>query len=231
MGDSDDASRDSGRDLGHDGATTGRDKSGDTSPARQPHAAADDLLAVVGVEHDVLLAPVAVGPPVDDGHPRRRQLTHLNKRPIARPVPATSSNICLTGTPAASRLARNAAPKCSESSSSVTAPPSWTTLQYHRAYRPAGVFGNTATVDLPHRQVMLTQRYALAESFIGLYKTELIRRRGPLRNLGHVEFATLEYVDWFDHQRLHGEIGMIPPAEHEANHYRQPNPTEMAESR
>jgi putative transposase len=71
---------------------------------------------------------------------------------------------------------------------------------------------------------------ALAESFIGLYKTELIRRRGPWRNLDHVEFATLEYIDWFNHQRLHGEIGMIPPAEVEANHYRQQNSAEMAES-
>jgi putative transposase len=71
---------------------------------------------------------------------------------------------------------------------------------------------------------------ALAESFIGLYKTELIRRRGPWRNLDHVEFATLEYVDWFNHQRLHGEIGMIPPAEAEANRHRQPNPAAMAGS-
>jgi putative transposase len=62
---------------------------------------------------------------------------------------------------------------------------------------------------------------ALAESFNGLFKTELIRRRGPWRGLDDVEFATLEWVDWFNHRRLHGEIGMIPPAEHEAHHYRQ----------
>lgn len=62
---------------------------------------------------------------------------------------------------------------------------------------------------------------ALAESFNGLYKTELIRRRGPWRGLDDVEFATLEYIDWFNHRRLHGEIGMIPPAEFEATHYRQ----------
>jgi putative transposase len=60
---------------------------------------------------------------------------------------------------------------------------------------------------------------ALAESFNGLYKTELIRRRGPWRGVDDVEFATLEWVDWFNHRRLHGEIGMIPPAELEATYY------------
>jgi putative transposase len=62
---------------------------------------------------------------------------------------------------------------------------------------------------------------ALAESFNGLYKTELIRRRGPWRGLDDVEFATLEYIDWFNHRRLHGEIGMVPPADFEQAHYRQ----------
>ncbi len=59
---------------------------------------------------------------------------------------------------------------------------------------------------------------ALAESQIGLYKTELIRRRGPWRSIDDVEIATLEWVDWFNHRRLHGEIGMIPPAELETAH-------------
>jgi len=65
---------------------------------------------------------------------------------------------------------------------------------------------------------------AMAESTIGLYKTELIRRRGPWRGLDDVEFATLEYIDWFNHQRLHGELGLVPPAEFEATHYRQTSP-------
>ena len=56
---------------------------------------------------------------------------------------------------------------------------------------------------------------ALAESFHGLYKTELIRHQGPWRGLEDVEFATLEYVDWFNHRRLHTELGMVPPAEYE----------------
>ncbi len=58
--------------------------------------------------------------------------------------------------------------------------------------------------------------HALAESFNGLYKAELIRHRGPWRGLDDVEYATLEYVDWFNHRRLHGELGMRPPAEFEA---------------
>lgn len=60
---------------------------------------------------------------------------------------------------------------------------------------------------------------ALAESTIGLFKTELIRRRGPWRNLDHVELATLEWIDWWNHRRLHSEIGDVPPAEREAAHY------------
>jgi putative transposase len=59
---------------------------------------------------------------------------------------------------------------------------------------------------------------ALAESFHGLYKAELIRHDGPWRGLDDVEFATLEYVDWFNHRRLHGELGMRPPAEFEARY-------------
>lgn len=62
---------------------------------------------------------------------------------------------------------------------------------------------------------------AMAESTIGLFKNELIRRKGPWRTLDDVEIATLEYVDWFNNRRLHSELGDIPPAEHEANHYRQ----------
>ncbi len=62
---------------------------------------------------------------------------------------------------------------------------------------------------------------ALAESVIGLYKTEVIRRRGPWRSLEAVEFATLEWVDWFNMRRLLGPIGDVPPAEFEAKYYEQ----------
>ena len=62
---------------------------------------------------------------------------------------------------------------------------------------------------------------ALAESIIGLYKTEVIRRKGPWRHLESVEFATLEWVDWFNHRRLLAPIGDVPPAEYEARYYEQ----------
>jgi putative transposase len=62
---------------------------------------------------------------------------------------------------------------------------------------------------------------ALAETIIGLYKTELIRRRGPWKGLDEVEYATLEWVDWFNHRRLLEPIGHIPPAEFEAAHHQR----------
>jgi putative transposase len=69
---------------------------------------------------------------------------------------------------------------------------------------------------------------ALAESFNGLYKWELIYRQGPWRGLDDVEFATMTYVDWFNHQRLHGTITddatYTTPAELEAAYYRHATP-------
>jgi putative transposase len=60
---------------------------------------------------------------------------------------------------------------------------------------------------------------ALAETVIGLYKTEVIRRRGPWSSPAAVEYATLEWVDWFNHRRLLEPIGNVPPAEAEALYY------------
>ena len=62
---------------------------------------------------------------------------------------------------------------------------------------------------------------ALAESIIGLFKTEVIRLKGPWRHLDAVEFATLDWVDWFNHRRLLEPIGYLPPAEYEARYYEQ----------
>jgi len=62
---------------------------------------------------------------------------------------------------------------------------------------------------------------ALAESVIGLFKTELIRRRGPWRTVEHVEAATLDWVDWFNRHRLIEVNGDLPPTELEQAHYRQ----------
>ena len=62
---------------------------------------------------------------------------------------------------------------------------------------------------------------ALAETINGLYKAELIHRRGPWKSRESVELATLEWVSWFNHHRLMEPLGYIPPAEAEANYYRQ----------
>jgi transposase InsO family protein len=59
---------------------------------------------------------------------------------------------------------------------------------------------------------------ALAETIIGLFKTEVIQRKGPWRTLAAVEFATLTWVDWFNHRRLLEPIGYVPPAEYEASY-------------
>ena len=66
---------------------------------------------------------------------------------------------------------------------------------------------------------------ALAETIIGLYKTELVRQRGPWRGLDEVEYATLEWVDWFNHRRLLEPIGYVPPAEFEAAFLEQEDPS------
>jgi transposase InsO family protein len=69
---------------------------------------------------------------------------------------------------------------------------------------------------------------AMAETIIGLYKTELIRQRGPWRNIDDVEFATLTWVDWFNNRRLFQPIGDVPPAELEVAYYRQQEESAMA---
>ena len=62
---------------------------------------------------------------------------------------------------------------------------------------------------------------ALAETVVGLFKTEVIRQRGPWKNVEDVEYATLAWVDWFNHRRLLEPIGDIPPVERETEYYRQ----------
>jgi putative transposase len=65
---------------------------------------------------------------------------------------------------------------------------------------------------------------ALMESTIGLYKTELIKPRGPWRSLADVELATAEWIDWYNNHRLHSAIEYVPPAEYETMYYAQPQP-------
>jgi putative transposase len=62
---------------------------------------------------------------------------------------------------------------------------------------------------------------AMAETIIGLFKTEVIWARGPWRGIENVEYATLEWLDWFNHRRLLEPIGHVPPAEFEETYYRQ----------
>ena len=61
---------------------------------------------------------------------------------------------------------------------------------------------------------------ALAEAFNSLFKAELVRNKGPWKNIDDLEIAVAEYIDWFNHRRLHGEIGLIPPTELEETYYR-----------
>ena len=69
---------------------------------------------------------------------------------------------------------------------------------------------------------------ALAEAVNGLYKAEVIHRRGPWRSFEAVELATLEWVDWFNNRRILEPIGNIPPAEAEERHYAMLEQSDMA---
>jgi transposase InsO family protein len=86
-------------------------------------------------------------------------------------------------------------------------------IRYTERLKQAGLEPSVGSVGDSYENV-------LAESIIGLYKTEVIRRRGPWRDLEAVEFATLDWVHWFNHRRLLEPIGHIPPAEREAAYYR-----------
>jgi putative transposase len=60
---------------------------------------------------------------------------------------------------------------------------------------------------------------AMAEAFNSLFKAELVRNKGPWRGIDDLEIAVAEYIDWYNHRRLHGELGLIPPVEREALHH------------
>ena len=59
---------------------------------------------------------------------------------------------------------------------------------------------------------------AMAEAFNSLFKAELVRNKGPWKGLDDLEIAVAAYIDWYNHRRLHGELGLVPPVEHEAHH-------------
>jgi len=90
----------------------------------------------------------------------------------------------------------------------------YTSIAFTERLAAAGVSASVGTVGDAYDN-------ALAESVIGLFKTELIQPRGPWRTAGQVELATLDYVDWFNQRRLFEACGDIPPAELEQHYYRQ----------
>src|SRR5205807_2701718 len=71
---------------------------------------------------------------------------------------------------------------------------------------------------------------AMAEALNSLFKAELVRNKGPWRDIGHLEIAVAEWVDWYNHRRLHGELGHVPPAEYEATHERSASQPELTKT-
>jgi putative transposase len=89
----------------------------------------------------------------------------------------------------------------------------YTSLRYSQRLADAGAVASIGSVGDSYDN-------AQAESLIGLYKLECVRRDGPWRGVDDLELATLNWIHWFNHQRLHSKIGYISPAEYEAEHYR-----------
>ena len=88
----------------------------------------------------------------------------------------------------------------------------YTSIRYTERLAEAGIAPSIGSVGDAYDN-------AMAESTIGLYKTELIYRQGPWKTPEQAELATLEYIDWWNNRRLHTEIGDIPPAEKEVMYY------------
>jgi len=102
----------------------------------------------------------------------------------------------------------------------VTLAAQYTCIRYTDRLLEAGVRASVGTVGDSYDN-------ALAESVIGLYKTELVHWEGPWKGADDLELATLGWVDWFNHTRLHSSLGYRSPAEVEAEHYRQHQPAEQ----
>ena len=90
----------------------------------------------------------------------------------------------------------------------------YTSIRYTERLADAGALASIGSVGDSYDN-------ALAESTIGLYKTECVRLDGPFRTVDELELATLIWVDWFNTTRLHSSIGDIPPIEFELDYYRQ----------
>jgi putative transposase len=98
----------------------------------------------------------------------------------------------------------------------------YTSIRFSQRLEEAGIAGSVGSTGDSYDN-------ALAETINGLYKTELIRPRGPWKTVDQVELATAEWVDWFNHRRLYGYCGDIPPAELEDAYYRQHRAQQPAE--
>lgn len=97
----------------------------------------------------------------------------------------------------------------------------YTSFRYSEQLDAAGITASIGTVGDSYDN-------AMAEALNGTYKAELVRRQGPWRTRGAAEFATIEWIDWYNTARLHTEIGDIPPLEHEAQWLAAHTPAIMA---
>jgi hypothetical protein len=98
----------------------------------------------------------------------------------------------------------------------------YTSIRYTERLAEAGIAPSVGSVGDSYDN-------ALAETTIGLYKTELIERHRPWRTPEQVELATLEWIDWFNNRRLHGSIGDVPPAEAEGRYYANEETAQVVE--
>jgi hypothetical protein len=97
----------------------------------------------------------------------------------------------------------------------------YTSIRYTSRLVDAGAVASIGTVGDSYDN-------AQAETLIGLYKTEMVRREGPWRSVDDLELATLNWVHWFNEQRLHGALGHVPPVEYEQAFQRQKHPRTAA---
>lgn len=88
----------------------------------------------------------------------------------------------------------------------------YTAIRYAERLAEAGALASIGTVGDSYDN-------AMAESVIGLYKAECVKREGPFRTVDELELATLMWVDWYNTGRLHSSIGYVPPVEYEATYY------------
>lgn len=85
--------------------------------------------------------------------------------------------------------------------------PQYTAIRYANRVLDAGAVASIGTVGDSYDN-------ALAESVIGLYETECVRHDGPFRSVDELELATVDWIDWFNHHRLHSSIDDVPPVEY-----------------